>query len=937
MLAMMKISLTSLMIFVACAVSATNLVSVQPLSNKIIELIFVDGAINYHNLNQSRSLDSVSLHPGGRISVADAKLLANYSISSATDPNYFSSRSATDIGANRRIEQTWTLDLDGRPTHVEEMHIYLFLDSALKQNSNYTVVANHANINSNANSKWFTFNTAQHLSEAVHVNNIGYLTKAEKKFAYVYAWLGDHQFLKLDNDSFVTQSTLQVVRQFKIRNKTNNAIAFTGDVVFRKAFDQVEFGQWGTNNNNFSGADVYECDFSNFNVPGEYTLEVDGVGSSHTFMISGNSYYEPLYYTLKSIYENRSGIPLQTPYAQYNRPTCHRPGVNNFKLYYSTIPHYALGPGSADANAMDTAIINANITGEVNAWGWYQNAGDWDAYWTHSKVPGYLLHLYEAKPQVFDTMTLNLENESSNTFPDILDEARWLIRCYKRCKDSIMTLVHGGTGGVPGGRIFGDNYPTTDGGIAEDGQGSWQDTSRKWVMLGESVHLTYIYAGLSAHLASIMQQYSLTDPEGIDWQLEATAAWNWASINTKTMDIVPSDGYNLATFRMYAAAALYRLSGSGIYEASFLYDIDHLPNSNSNLSYVGQQWYQAWDSANPSWQSIGTADISNDDFHTMAVSLFHRAGQQHALTNTIAKQRIHNILVDGSEYIAGSNAWPFVVQNRACRWGGNWWLPMGIGQGTTPYLSIAALATPQILPLADSAYAKDWFTNMSTTADYFMGCNPLNMCMVSGLSEKSVQQMFHMDSWYCNSGNNTFVKKGWVSYGAMRDAGEDLGGWGGYPAPYKYYYGLNKANPLPEDRPGHERFMPSRTAPLANENTIHQTAIHSILTYGTLFALSAEAALSPLQMQWPGTDTIAKNTTSEPLIIYPNPADDYVIIKCDKDIYTIQIFDACHKLVAKYKVNADERYDVAELCSGVYLVRIENARQQIQWGKIIVR
>jgi endoglucanase len=638
----MKSSILLLAFNIFCIpVFATNLVSVKPITNKILELTFIDGAMNFHNLGQSRSDDSVTLFAGGRLSNTDAKLLSNYNITSSNDANYTISKSPIDIGLNKRIEQNWALDIFGRPTHVEEVHVYLFFDSALKQNKIYTITANASSVNVASNSLSFTYNTANTFSEAVHVNNIGYVPTAQSKYAYVYAWLGDRDFLKLENDSFITQKATGVARIFNLRDQSNNAIVYTGNLQFRKAYNQAEFGQWGTANNNFLGADVYECDFSNFNTVGNYVVEVEGIGCSHPFKIDDDVYYEPLYYTLKNLYENRSGIALNTPFAQYNRPICHKPGVNNFKLYYSKVSHYDLGPASADANVADTPIINANITGEVNTWGWYQDAGDWDAYWTHSKVPAYLMHLYEGNPAVFDTMVLHLQNESNNNFPDVLDEARWLIRCYKRCKDSIQNATLQGTGGVPGARIFGDNYPTSDGSNPEDGAGSWQDTKRKYIMLGEGPHLTFIYAGLCAHFAKIIADNNLVDPENINWQSEAINAWNWAITNTKTLDIVPNDGYNLTALRMYAAASLYKLTGTKApYETQFIYDIDHLPNENSNLSYIGQSWYQPWDSNSPVWQSIPSGFISNDDFMSLAVTNYYAGAQQFSNAESTNKNNI---------------------------------------------------------------------------------------------------------------------------------------------------------------------------------------------------------------------------------------------------------------------------------------------------------
>ncbi len=901
------------------AIKSTNLIEVSPISNKILQLHFKDGQIDFHDLNQSRGDDRVVLFPGGRLSNSAAKILSNYLLISTTDSNYLSSKNPIDIGLNVRIEQNWDLDLFGRPTHIEETYVYLFLQNPLKENKAYTISVLGSAINSAANTLNFTFSSKLSRSESVHVNNLGYAPNAENKFGYVYAWLGDHEYLKHKNDSFIKQLPVGQNRKFYILNYATKAIVFQDTIAFRKPYNQNEFGQWGTDNNNFLGADVYECDFSNFNTPGEYVLSVEGIGTSFPFQIGKNVYHEPTFYTLKNIYENRSGIALNTPYAQYNRPICHKPGTNNFKLYYSKKSHYDLGPGSSDANSGDSTVINAMTTGTINVSGWYQDAGDWDAYWTHSKVPAYLMFLYETNKSMFDTVNLNLENESNNTLPDVLDEARWLLRFYKRCKDSIQTPLHGGTGGVPGGRVFGDIFPTSDGSSPEDGKGSWQDTKRKWVMLGEGPQLTFIYAGLAAHFAKLLQVNNHSDPENINWQLEAENAWDWAVANTKKLDLVPSSDYNLVTNRLYAAGALYRLTGNkNKYETQFIFDIDHLPNDSCNLNNIGQTYFLPWDTNAPSYQSISTDFLSNDDIQAMALGNYEHAALQHSNVNASMKTRVHAILKSSTNFLLGSNNFPGTMQMRACRWGGNYWLPMGIGQGTTPYVQLGAITIPLFMNSSDSSFAKDWLKNMYTTADYFLGTNPLNMTMISGLGEKNIHQVFHMDSWYCNNGNNTNIKKGFVSYGAMRDQGADLGGYGGFPAPYQYYYGVNKSYPSIQTRPGHERFMPSRTSPLANENTIHQTCISAAMTYGCLMANSKGGNAIVLEID----KAQSKNSLSNEMTLFPNPNKGNFTIQSKTKVQDYIVYDFQGKKVIEKKVNAEKEIQVSGLSEGIYFMKI---------------
>jgi endoglucanase len=92
---------------------------------------------------------------------------------------------------------------------------------------------------------------------------------------------------------------------------------------------------------------------------------------------------------------------------------------------------------------------------------------------------------------------LNLP-EGENGVPDILDEARWLIRFLHRTRHEIMDRNYG-TGGV-GSRVAPDWYKP-----AGDGVPSWLDKG-KWIISGEDPFTTYFYAGLAAHYAVILEK-----------------------------------------------------------------------------------------------------------------------------------------------------------------------------------------------------------------------------------------------------------------------------------------------------------------------------------------------------------------------------------------------------------------------------------------------
>ncbi|NJN34089.1 MAG: hypothetical protein HC817_07420 [Saprospiraceae bacterium] len=111
-----------------------------------------------------------------------------------------------------------------------------------------------------------------------------------------------------------------------------------------------------------------------------------------------------------------------------------------------------------------------------------------------------MMWVYESARDKFTDNELNIP-ESGNGIPDILDEAFWQMRFYKRAKDEIKSKGWG-TGGVPGARVMGDLWGD-DAEASGTTRGSWQDT-REWYVSGEDPWMSYKYAGLAAQMHYIL-------------------------------------------------------------------------------------------------------------------------------------------------------------------------------------------------------------------------------------------------------------------------------------------------------------------------------------------------------------------------------------------------------------------------------------------------
>jgi endoglucanase len=162
-----------------------------------------------------------------------------------------------------------------------------------------------------------------------------------------------------------------------------------------------------------SGEKVHLVDFSSFTRPGSgYRVQVAD-HLSHPFAIDPRLYRRLKYDALAYLYHNRSGIPIEMPYAgepQWTRPAGH-PGDREVSC----------APGSGCDYSLD-------VSG-----GWY-DAGDHGKYVVNGGIALWtLFNQYERSQYLsgsgkdFADGTMNIP-ENKNGAPDLLDEARYQMR-----------------------------------------------------------------------------------------------------------------------------------------------------------------------------------------------------------------------------------------------------------------------------------------------------------------------------------------------------------------------------------------------------------------------------------------------------------------------------------------------------------------------------
>jgi len=474
---------------------------------------------------------------------------------------------------------------------------------------------------------------------------------------------------------------------------------------------------------------------------------------------------------------------------------------------------------------------------------------------------------YEHFPNNFVDGQLNIP-ESNNSLPDILDEARWLLRFYKRLKDETEQKSWT-TGGVPGGRIFGDLWgDDLPNGLVE---GSWRDNQRTWVASGEDEATTFYYAAVAAHFQWLLDKEGLSDPENIDWEAEAIDAYNWA--NNAYDPNAPCHEIQQYWVKNYAAASLYRLTASSAYNGDFV----------------------------SSWQDSGV-DINNG----LQVPESFGAYIYQAISGLSKDPAISNEVKSVIEITANFNLVDN-IDNRSCRWGGNPYFPMIVGHGTTPYIFEGTMAYA-LLKNINPSQADIYWENLHTTLDYFMGTNPLHMTWITGLGEKSPTGVFHLDSWASGDGS---IKQGIVPYGPWSKESFSNAG------PWMHDWATQWVYPPIDNWPGHERWFEQRSAPLTGEFTINQNTVNAAAAYG---ALSGNYTCSNVT----GIPNIEVSTSC--MKIFPNPSLDYFTIQGILPEYNIKVIDASGTLIMNVPNSGSEAsINLNNLGAGMYFVKVVNA------------
>ncbi len=524
-----------LLMFFAGNSRAAKLVDILPVDDRCIVVHWQDAQIeynwddticgscngwnNYYTENWHLCPDKDQYIPFGEpLNTTLAQQAGSYVLISAEDKNY-----GTD-GKNPvkvyRKSKAWEASHDEQKPAMHHW-IYLELPSALQHGKSYTLQINK-DIHPGEKIKLINFDEYALESPSIKISNIGYEALAPQKTADVYLWMGDggeRDFSRLTGTPW---------HLYDIATGKN---MFSGKLQFRMK-NQAE----PTLDKDLTGADVWECDFSSFNEPGNYRLVVEGIGCSPSFTIGQNRFSEAFRVAMQGMFYQRIGCVEKPEGFPNSRRPLFKQGVEpkDFKVFISN-KNMVTGKNPDDRNwyAEDLSGETAETT-----WGGWSDAFDNDQRPVNFICVFDILLTYYLNPEAFADNQLYIP-EISNGIPDILDEALWEINWWLRMRDSKGGYLTGLTNILPPENI---NYAGAACG--------WQG----WCVAAGSAMVADCFR--LAGNRKLQNEYTE----------EALEAYNWALAQQDQMLDMDVSGLRGRDLKMTAAAFLYNLTGDVKYE-----------------------------------------------------------------------------------------------------------------------------------------------------------------------------------------------------------------------------------------------------------------------------------------------------------------------------------------------------------------------------------
>lgn len=415
--------------------------------------------------------------------------------------------------------------------------IFIKLPQKLPQNQ--SIILKLQNTGCNPKKIKFLTDYKRLRSEAIHVNQAGFLPNQPVKIAFLSNWLGSGGATAYSN-----------IDSFQVIDSKTSTVKYQGKINLISSKDETEFETSRFGADNYNGTDIYEMDFSAFSDTGTFKIAIKGIGCSFPFTIQQNIWEKLFSIQMEGFYTQRSGIAIGEPFSKYTRPLNHHPDVgfdfyicNRKKFYndnlYSEAEANEWNPFSRVMRSINFDSINNN------AWGGWMDAADYDRRNKHFFAVHKMLDLFNSNPSFFSNYKLNIP-EANNNIPDILDEALWCTELWRRTQEANGSAILG---------IESVMHPLP-------GECSYIESLPYGVIPGNAYD-AYYYTSVAAHVAKILKPYN--DSLATLYKNSAIKAYKWAVKNETNHLYKKTSSDELKLSKALAALFLYQLLDDSIY------------------------------------------------------------------------------------------------------------------------------------------------------------------------------------------------------------------------------------------------------------------------------------------------------------------------------------------------------------------------------------
>ncbi|HZZ58093.1 MAG TPA: glycoside hydrolase family 9 protein, partial [Opitutaceae bacterium] len=555
-------------------------------------------------------------------------------------------------------------------------------------------------------------------SRAIHVNQEGYAPEFAKR-AVVGYYLGD-----------LGELPIAAGTKFSLISTASGAAVYSGTLTLS--------ADSGYQTTPLPYQQVYVADFSSYTTPGQYEIQIPGLGVSLPFLIDdGIAMAWARTYAL-GLYEQRSGMAVALPFTRFTHAADHTAPASipvpdsapQFAFTWNCIGGYAATVNTANPAQLapfltsnETSLYPFVNTGTVDVSGGHFDAGDYSKYTINSaQLVHELIFATDNIPGCsgFDNLAIP---ESGDRIPDALQEAKWEADFLAKMQDAdggFYFLVY------PLDREYESNVLPENG----DPQVVWPKNT--------SATAAAVAALAEAGSSPAMKQFY---PQAAAQYLQAaTAGWNFL------MNAIAKHGlagsYQKITFYgddwthddelAWAAAAMYAATGNTAYQTQLFAWFPN-PADPSTFRWGWQQMAECWGNA----------------IRTYAFAA--RSGRLPASALNASYLALCNaqIVAAGDNAAAWSQACaygtPFPPETKAVL-GGGW------------YFSLDQASDMAVAYQVDPKPA--YIDGLVAAMDYEGGTNPVNVCYLEGLGVKRQQQVV---SQYAQNSRRLLAPTGFVA------------------------------------------------------------------------------------------------------------------------------------------------------------------------------